>query len=79
LSSDGRNLYTQSTTSGAALQGIPGSLGFGVLQQGFLELSNVQVVNEMISLITAQRAFEASQRAVLTSDEMLQSANDMVR
>lgn len=79
LSSDGRNLYTQTVTSGPALQGTPGSQGFGTLQQGFLELSNVQVVNEMISLITAQRAFEASQRAVLTSDQMLQDTNNMIR
>lgn len=79
LSSEGRNLYAQTTASGSPLQGIPGSNGFGTLQQGFLELSNVQVVTEMIGLITAQRAFEASQRAVLTSDEMLRTSNDMVR
>ena len=77
--SEGRNMFGQTTGSGSPLQGIPGSNGFGVLQQGFLELSNVQVVTEMIGLITAQRAFEASQRAVLTSDQMLQTSNDMVR
>jgi len=79
LNSEGRNLFVQSTASGSPLQGIPGTNGIGTLQQGFLELSNVQVVTEMIGLITAQRAFEASQRAVLTSDEMLRSSNDMVR
>ncbi|MEI8379270.1 MAG: flagellar basal-body rod protein FlgG [Planctomycetota bacterium] len=79
LSSEGRNLYSHTTASGPPLQGIPGANGFGTLRQGFLELSNVQVVNEMIGLITAQRAFEASQRAVLTSDEMLRTGNDMVR
>lgn len=79
LNAEGRNLLSQSSASGAPLQGIPGTNGIGTLQQGFLELSNVQVVTEMISLITAQRAFEASQRAVLTSDEMLRSSNDMVR
>ena len=79
LSSEGRNLFMQSTASGAPLQGIPGANGFGSLQQGFLERSNVQVVTELIRLITAQRAFEASQRAVLTSDQMLQTTNGMIR
>lgn len=79
LSADGRNLYVESTASGAPLQGIPGSNGLGSLQQGFLERSNVQVVTELIRLITAQRGFESSQRAVLTSDEMLQCANGIIR
>lgn len=79
LSSEGRNLYSETTASGAAQPGTPGDNGFGSLQQGFLERSNVQVVTEMIRLITAQRAFEASQRAVLTSDQMLQVTNGMVR
>ena len=79
LSSDGRNLFEQSTASGAPLQGTPGTTGLGTLQQGFLERSNVQVVTELIRLITAQRAFEASQRAVLTSDQMLQTTNGMIR
>lgn len=79
LSAEGRNLFEQSTASGAPLQGTPGTNGLGSLQQGFLERSNVQVVTEMIRLITAQRAFDASQRAVLTSDQMLQTANAMVR
>ena len=79
LSSEGRNLFSESTASGPPLPGIPGSNGLGSLQQGFLERSNVQVVTELIRLITAQRAFEASQRAVLTSDQMLQTANGMIR
>lgn len=79
LSADGRNLFAETTASGAPLQGIPGTNGLGSLQQGFLERSNVQVVTELIRLITAQRAFEASQRAVLTSDEMLQTTNAMIR
>lgn len=79
LSADGRNLFAETTASGAPLQGIPGTNGLGTLQQGFLERSNVQVVTELIRLITAQRAFEASQRAVLTSDEMLQTTNAMIR
>lgn len=79
LASEGRNLFSETTASGAAQPGTPGDNGFGSLQQGFLERSNVQVVTEMIRLITAQRAFEASQRAVLTSDQMLQATNGMVR
>ena len=79
LSAEGRNLFSQTTASGPPLQGIPGSIGWGSLQQGFQERSNVQVVTELIRLITAQRAFEASQRAVLTSDEILQTTNGIVR
>ena len=79
LSSEGRNLFAESTASGAPLPGTPGTNGLGSLQQQFLERSNVQVVTELIRLITAQRAFEASQRAVLTSDQMLQTTNAMIR
>lgn len=79
LRAEGRNLFSETTASGAPLQGTPGEAGLGTLQQGFLERSNVQVVTELIRLITAQRAFEASQRAILTSDQMLQTANGMVR
>lgn len=79
LSSEGRNLFAETTASGAPLQGTPGENGAGLLQQGMLEGSNVQVVNELIRLITAQRAFEASQRCVLTSDQMLRTTNDMIR
>ena len=79
LSSEGRNLFAQSTASGAPLSGTPGTNGLGSLQNGFLERSNVQVVTEMIRLITAQRAFDASQKAVLTSDQMLQTTNAMIR
>ncbi|MCX7418221.1 MAG: flagellar basal-body rod protein FlgG [Planctomycetia bacterium] len=79
LRAEGRNLFSETTASGTALPGTPGENGLGSIQQGFLERSNVQVVTEMIRLITAQRAFEASQRAVLTSDQMLQATNGMVR
>ncbi len=79
LRAEGRNLYNQTIASGPPITGTPGINGLGTLQQNFLERSNVQVVNELIKLITAQRAFEASQRAVLTSDRMLETANGMVR
>jgi flagellar basal-body rod protein FlgG len=79
LSSEGRNLFAETTSSGGALQGNPGENGAGTLNQRMLERSNVAVVTELIRLITAQRAFEASQRCVLTSDQMLQTANNMIR
>ncbi|MDA1018129.1 MAG: flagellar basal-body rod protein FlgG [Planctomycetota bacterium] len=79
LRSEGRNLFNETTASGPPITGTPGENGLGTLQQGFLERSNVQVVSELIQLITAQRAFEASQRAVLTSDRMLETTNAMVR
>jgi flagellar basal-body rod protein FlgG len=79
LNAEGRNLFQQSFASGAPLQGTPGTNGFGTVQQQFLERSNVQVVTELIRLITAQRAFDASQRAVLTSDQMLETTNSMIR
>ena len=79
LSAEGRNLMSETAASGAAIQGPPGTTGLGSIQQQFLERSNVQVVTELIRLITAQRAFEASQRAVLTSDQMLQTTNGMIR
>jgi flagellar basal-body rod protein FlgG len=79
LSSEGRNLFGETTASGPPLQGTPGENGAGLLNQGMLERSNVAVVTELIRLITAQRAFEASQRCVLTSDQMLQTTNNMIR
>ncbi len=59
--------------------GQPGEEGIGFLEQGFLENSNVQVVEEIIQLIIAQRAYEASSKVVQTSDEMLQTANNVRR
>ncbi|MBW3539800.1 MAG: flagellar basal-body rod protein FlgG [Planctomycetes bacterium] len=79
LRAEGRNLFSQTEASGPPIESTPGQDGLGFLQQGFLERSNVEVVSELIQLITAQRAFEASQRAVLTSDRMLETANAMVR
>jgi flagellar basal-body rod protein FlgG len=75
----GRNLLLETGASGAPIPGQPGLDGLGTLEQGFLEGSNVQVVEEMISLITAQRAYEANSRVITTSDEMLQTANQIRR
>lgn len=79
LQSVGRNLYTATGASGAPLVGTAGLDGFGNLAQGFLEMSNVQVVEEMVAMITSQRAYEVNSRAIQASDDMLQTANNLRR
>jgi flagellar basal-body rod protein FlgG len=69
----GGNLYVETESSGAPIQGNPGDNQFGVLQSGFLELSNVNAAEELINLIKAQRAFDMNSRTIQTSDEMLQT------
>ncbi|MSP71129.1 MAG: flagellar basal-body rod protein FlgG [Myxococcales bacterium] len=73
----GGNLYKESGSSGPPIIGNPGENGFGVLNQGFLEMSNVQVVEEMINLITAQRAFEFNSKAVQAADGMLRELGQL--
>lgn len=75
----GDNLFVSSANSGAVSVGTPGSGGRGLLSQGFLESSNVNVGTEMISLIVTQRAFEASSKVVSASDEMMGMANALRR
>lgn len=75
----GRNLLLETEASGAPVIGQPGIDGLGTLEQGFLENSNVQVVEEIINLITAQRAYEASSKVITSSDDMLQIANNIKR
>ena len=65
--------------SGAATPGNPGSTGFGQLNQGSLEGSNVELVTELITLIQAQRAYEINSRAIKAGDQMLQTSTDIVR
>jgi flagellar basal-body rod protein FlgG len=79
LQAQGRNLLTATSASGEAQEGTAGADGFGTLQQGVLETSNVDVVEEMVNLIVAQRAYEVNTKAVQASDEMLQSTNNMKR
>ncbi len=79
LESIGRNLYRETSASGTAEQGNPGESGFGTLQQGYLELSNVKVVEEMVNLIIAQRAYEINSKAVQAADEMMQMSNNLRR
>lgn len=79
LDSAGRNLYRESPASGTPELGNPGEAGFGELQQGYLELSNVKVVEEMVNLIVAQRAYEVNSKAVQAADEMMQQSNNLRR
>jgi flagellar basal-body rod protein FlgG len=73
----GDNNYVNTTASGDAIVGVPGLEGRGGLRQGFVEMSNVQLVEEMTDLITGQRAYEANSKAILTSDEMLGIVNQL--
>jgi len=78
LSSEGDNLLAETEASGTPTTGTPGESGFGTIQSGFLEKSNVQMVSELINLITAQRAYEINSRAIKAGDDMLRTANQIV-
>ncbi len=79
LESLGRNLFRETTASGAPEAGNPNENGFGELAQGYLERSNVKVVEEMVNLILAQRAYEVNSKAVQAADEMMQQSNSLKR
>ena len=79
LSSEGGNLYSATPASGTEVSGTPGTNGLGTLRQSFLERSNVEVVTELVSLITAQRAYEINSRAIRAGDEMLEVTSQIVR
>jgi flagellar basal-body rod protein FlgG len=79
LESAGSNLYRETSASGTPEMGSPGENGFGTLNQGYLELSNVKVVEEMVNLILAQRAYEVNSKAVQAADEMMQQTNNLRR
>ena len=68
----GQNIYVETTASGTANQGVAGTNGLGTLQQGFVETSNVNVVEDLVSMISTQRAYELNSKAIQTSDQMLQ-------
>ncbi len=74
LAPTGQNLFTQTGASGAPVVSQPGINGAGTLQGGYIENSNVSIVDQMVAMITAQRAFEANSKAVTTADQMLQTA-----
>lgn len=79
LLADGSNVLRQTDASGPPTTGTPGDNGLGLLKQGFVERSNVQIVNELVNLIVAQRAYEVNSRAIQASDQMLQTATNISR
>jgi flagellar basal-body rod protein FlgG len=68
----GENLYLETAASGTPSTNTPGSNGLGVLNQGYVETSNVNVVEELVNMIQTQRAYEINSKAIQTSDQMLQ-------
>jgi len=79
LHSLGDTLFLETEASGVPIEDTPGLNGLGILRQGFVELSNVQLVVELTELITGQRAYEADSKAITTSDEMLQTVVNLKR
>ena len=79
LTNIGKNLAVASEASGQAIEGVPGRQGFGFLKQRFLEMSNVNAIEEMVSMITAQRAYEMDSKTIQTSDNMLGTAVSLKR
>ncbi len=77
LEAIGDNLLLETPASGAANRGAPGDIGFGTVQQGFLETSNVNAVTEISALITAQRAYEMNSKVITAADEMLRSVSNL--
>ena len=79
LNAVGGNLYLETAASGSPQAGVPGSSGYGTIQQGFLETSNVNSVDEITALITAQRAYEMNSKVVTAADQMLQQTSQMAQ
>ncbi len=79
LNAIGRNLFTESGASGNPVVGTPGLDGVGTIQQGYLEMSNVNMVEEMVQMIASQRAYEISSKAIKTADTMLGTAAGLKR
>jgi flagellar basal-body rod protein FlgG len=77
LKSMGKNIFMPSQASGLPQQGTPGQNGLGALAQGQLETSNVNIVDEMVNMITAQRAYETNSKVIQASDQMLQYMNNL--
>lgn len=78
LSAIGKNLFTETAASGSAQTGTPGVNGVGTLLQNYLEGSNVNIVEELASMITTQRAYEINSKSISTSDEMMQTTNNLI-
>lgn len=79
LTNEGHNMAFESSSSGKAVQGTPGTAGFGAIKQSFLEMSNVNAIDEMVRMIVAQRAYEMESKAIQTSDNMLGTAVNIKR
>ena len=77
LQSMGENLYLETASSGTASANAPGSNGLGLLNQGYVETSNVNVVEELVNMIQTQRAYEINSKAIQTSDQMLQKLTQL--
>ena len=75
----GNNRWVETESSGEAQQGAPGTEGFGTVKGGFIEQSNVDAISEMVNMIAAQRAYEFNSKSITTSDEMLQTVNNLKR
>jgi flagellar basal-body rod protein FlgG len=79
LKAIGKTMFTVTDSSGDAITGNPGNDGMGTIGQGFLEMSNVNIVEEMVNMIVSQRAYEINSKAVTASDEMLQTITNLIR
>lgn len=79
LKAIGDNLYTETESSGNPILGKPGDEGFGTLKQGYLEQSNVDIVEEMVSMISAQKAYEINSKSIQSAEEMMQVTNNLKR
>jgi flagellar basal-body rod protein FlgG len=75
LKNIGHNLFQRTATSGEPIPGNPGAEGFGTVEQYYLENSNVDVVNEMVNMIVAQRAYEINSKVIKTADDMMSLVN----
>jgi flagellar basal-body rod protein FlgG len=73
LNAQGSNNYLETDASGSPIQGLPGDPGFGSTRQGYIESSNVNVVQEITNLITAQRAYEMNSKVIDAADQMMQT------
>jgi flagellar basal-body rod protein FlgG len=78
LQAIGHNLFAETPTTGAPTSGIPGENGFGAVAQGYLEGSNVSIMEEMVNMIAGQRAYEINSKVIKTADDMLQMTNNLM-
>jgi flagellar basal-body rod protein FlgG len=79
LDNIGKGLYKEGTASGNAVTVVPGTEGTGSIMNNCLEMSNVKVIEEMLNMIVAQRAYDINSKAIQAADEMLQTANNLRR